>query len=133
MNELAKHNATRRREVETLRDALVNTHKGRLLPQFTNYPFPLLKARIANALSERWGKGRLEPQIDLINRDTFGGDLALKLPQLTNDGGPASFIKNHLPWIVEILEGEALDRKSTRLNSSHITISYAVFCLKKKK
>src|SRR5437773_5633771 len=27
----------------------------------------------------------------------------------------------------------ASDRKSTRLNSSHITISYAVFCLKKKK
>src|SRR5574343_167674 len=27
----------------------------------------------------------------------------------------------------------AQDRKSTRLNSSHITISYAVFCLKKKK
>src|SRR5437667_9097074 len=27
----------------------------------------------------------------------------------------------------------AEDRKSTRLNSSHITISYAVFCLKKKK
>src|SRR5258708_23225946 len=29
--------------------------------------------------------------------------------------------------------GEALDRKSTRLNSSHQIISYAVFCLKKKK
>src|SRR6266540_5664436 len=29
--------------------------------------------------------------------------------------------------------GELEDRKSTRLNSSHITISYAVFCLKKKK
>src|SRR5207248_11239897 len=29
--------------------------------------------------------------------------------------------------------GAALDRKSTRLNSSHRTISYAVFCLKKKK
>src|SRR5437773_8778608 len=28
---------------------------------------------------------------------------------------------------------ERVDRKSTRLNSSHITISYAVFCLKKKK
>src|SRR5699024_11438649 len=26
-----------------------------------------------------------------------------------------------------------LDRKSTRLNSSHVSISYAVFCLKKKK
>src|SRR2546426_5308322 len=35
----------------------------------------------------------------------------------------------------EILaEGKAiLDRKSTRLNSSHLVISYAVFCLKKKK
>src|SRR5437667_9529630 len=29
--------------------------------------------------------------------------------------------------------GGRIDRKSTRLNSSHITISYAVFCLKKKK
>src|SRR5437773_8774956 len=29
--------------------------------------------------------------------------------------------------------GWTIDRKSTRLNSSHITISYAVFCLKKKK
>src|SRR5690625_1517413 len=28
--------------------------------------------------------------------------------------------------------GPALDRKSTRLNSSHVAISYAVFCLKKK-
>src|SRR5260221_5226079 len=30
-------------------------------------------------------------------------------------------------------EIRALDRKSTRLNSSHTVISYAVFCLKKKK
>src|SRR3712207_7067757 len=29
--------------------------------------------------------------------------------------------------------GESRDRKSTRLNSSHANISYAVFCLKKKK
>src|SRR3712207_8483454 len=29
--------------------------------------------------------------------------------------------------------GEEADRKSTRLNSSHANISYAVFCLKKKK
>src|SRR3989442_5704337 len=29
--------------------------------------------------------------------------------------------------------GENADRKSTRLNSSHVRISYAVFCLKKKK
>src|SRR5258708_11487074 len=32
-----------------------------------------------------------------------------------------------------IVSGSTLDRKSTRLNSSHQIISYAVFCLKKKK
>src|SRR3712207_7521694 len=30
-------------------------------------------------------------------------------------------------------EGSSADRKSTRLNSSHANISYAAFCLKKKK
>src|SRR2546430_12621292 len=32
-----------------------------------------------------------------------------------------------------LVGGDAQDRKSTRLNSSHSQISYAVFCLKKKK
>src|SRR3712207_7173042 len=34
---------------------------------------------------------------------------------------------------VSLLAYQLLDRKSTRLNSSHANISYAVFCLKKKK
>src|SRR2546422_5973133 len=34
---------------------------------------------------------------------------------------------------VGLQEGDTQDRKSTRLNSSHGYISYAVFCLKKKK
>src|SRR4051812_49699533 len=41
------------------------------------------------------------------------------------------------PTEVRILDAEEIaapiDRKSTRLNSSHMSISYAVFCLKKKK
>src|SRR5690554_275671 len=42
------------------------------------------------------------------------------------------------PWIIEAEQGslmqneERIDRKSTRLNSSHVRNSYAVFCLKKK-
>src|SRR5204862_2034823 len=37
-------------------------------------------------------------------------------------------------WLLgEVLNGQLRDRKSTRLNSSHVEISYAVFCLKKKK
>src|SRR3712207_7762373 len=38
----------------------------------------------------------------------------------------------HLPHQLALV-GLAEDRKSTRLNSSHANISYAVFCLKKKK
>src|SRR3712207_7742295 len=34
--------------------------------------------------------------------------------------------------LLVFLAGSVLDRKSTRLNSSHANISYAVFCLKKK-
>src|SRR5436305_5882673 len=44
------------------------------------------------------------------------------------------------PWLADKLKPgtevrlvEPRDRKSTRLNSSHVRISYAVFCLKKKK
>src|SRR5690606_41362743 len=32
-----------------------------------------------------------------------------------------------------LIDSPGIDRKSTRLNSSHVKISYAVFCLKKKK
>src|SRR5690242_21109022 len=38
-------------------------------------------------------------------------------------------------WLIKVKlanASEAKDRKSTRLNSSHMSISYAVFCLKKK-
>src|SRR5688572_31056074 len=39
----------------------------------------------------------------------------------------------HQAYVHKMLTGRAEDRKSTRLNSSHSQISYAVFCLKKKK
>ena len=37
------------------------------------------------------------------------------------------------PLPLREIAARAGDRKSTRLNSSHVVISYAVFCLKKKK
>src|SRR5438270_6316734 len=40
---------------------------------------------------------------------------------------------DRLPFAALALNGRRSDRKSTRLNSSHSQISYAVFCLKKKK
>src|SRR3712207_6925849 len=41
-------------------------------------------------------------------------------------------LDGRLREVVELAERFAEDRKSTRLNSSHANISYAVFCLKKK-
>src|SRR2546429_7170458 len=40
---------------------------------------------------------------------------------------------HHFPGVLLFERSEERDRKSTRLNSSHGYISYAVFCLKKKK
>src|SRR5256885_8066943 len=45
-------------------------------------------------------------------------------------GGRGAWFEKVLPYR-SLERGE--DRKSTRLNSSHLVISYAVFCLKKKK
>src|SRR3712207_8096128 len=56
------------------------------------------------------------------------------------DTGIGTLISTMVPYSIFFLIGWILllivwfvDRKSTRLNSSHANISYAVFCLKKKK
>src|SRR2546422_4823282 len=59
-----------------------------------------------------------------------------QLLQMQPDGGPdRESVEQILKGGRHLLEliNEVLDRKSTRLNSSHGYISYAVFCLKKKK
>src|SRR5690606_40397041 len=51
------------------------------------------------------------------------------LGRMANEGEGMGF------WeiiLTRVLPGALADRKSTRLNSSHVKISYAVFCLKKK-
>src|SRR6266705_4220825 len=52
-----------------------------------------------------------------------------------HDALPISRPNNAIAWCTVrwMPATNAVDRKSTRLNSSHRTISYAVFCLKKKK
>src|SRR2546428_5885095 len=75
-------------------------------------------------------------------RSTMRADALLLLQQQWRDGEfvPASIVLAPLRMRKSPEEIEALrradqcrDRKSTRLNSSHDQISYAVFCLKKKK
>src|SRR5207248_6411896 len=47
-------------------------------------------------------------------------------------GRNAATLPSGTPVTVRLIKPATVDRKSTRLNSSHRTISYAVFCLKKK-
>src|SRR5260221_10893877 len=71
--------------------------------------------------------------IDLVHINYKGGGQAVQ--DLL--GGQIQMLLTGLPTVEGHLKGAKLragpDRKSTRLNSSHTVISYAVFCLKKKK
>src|SRR5690348_16667733 len=64
----------------------------------------------------------------------YGNNVVVKCP-LTPDGLKACKIltSENIPVNVTLCFSVNQDRKSTRLNSSHPSISYAVFCLKKKK
>src|SRR2546430_13561081 len=59
----------------------------------------------------------------------FGGVIATeRVENFLVEAGPDSCLTEK-PWAADLCRK---DRKSTRLNSSHSQISYAVFCLKKK-
>src|SRR3712207_8248253 len=78
---------------------------------------------------------------DLSGTDyTFGFDTAVNIATEAIDRLHTTAESHHRVLIVEVMGRHAGwialhsgDRKSTRLNSSHANISYAVFCLKKKK
>src|SRR2546430_11687808 len=75
---------------------------------------------------------RSVPTDDRQKRDEcFQRALKWMLTFQCRDGGWAAFDKDCTKGVLEKVP--FADRKSTRLNSSHSQISYAVFCLKKKK
>src|SRR3989454_4575105 len=63
------------------------------------------------------------------NRNAIAGDLAPHASTAGTQLRPAQRLLTEARRPI----GCEIDRKSTRLNSSHLVISYAVFCLKKKK
>src|SRR3712207_6856204 len=92
-------------------------------PRSTLFPYTTLFRSLGGAS----GQGGVPP----------GGALGLLL-RLRNGGGRREHLAHHhcyrhgYPVCLDA-DGDPRDRKSTRLNSSHANISYAVFCLKKKK
>src|SRR2546428_4416947 len=86
-------------------------------PRSTLFPY--------TTLFRSWIQG---PFQDIIAAASFDGGKTwqqVPVPLTTCAGG--QFLGAGDPWL------SRTDRKSTRLNSSHDQISYAVFCLKKKK
>src|SRR3712207_7799712 len=93
--------------------------RSTLFPYTTLFRSTMLKLTIPSRPTPRatlWPNGRSESE-QLVDTQT----LALL---------PKGLITH---WLERGFTDRAKDRKSTRLNSSHANISYAVFCLKKKK
>src|SRR5690606_41310306 len=95
-------------------------------PRHTLFPYtPLFRSQF---LPHHLGTCPAQPEIEplqrycnMLQRD---GESLVDGLRGQHDHPPLAICLSACPW--------PLDRKSTRLNSSHVKISYAVFCLKKK-
>src|SRR3712207_7366236 len=86
-------------------------------PRSTLFPYTTLFRSGASAVSVGFA-GYLNSLLDQV----FGFTLPESITAGPSDGGT-----------INLFAAAIVDRKSTRLNSSHANISYAVFCLKKKR
>src|SRR5690606_36298801 len=125
-------------EAEALNSALDKDHDGSILDNpsqvedrqqeggsILDHIFGGQKSQVENQLSQNTG----------ISMDKIGPVLAMIAPLIMGFIGKekqSSGVKSG-GGLGDLLGGILGDRKSTRLNSSHVKISYAVFCLKKKK
>src|SRR3712207_7343859 len=97
-------------------------------PRSTPFPYPPLSRSV-------WQHNRQLQLVDAegVALERVRPDAVPNLPLVIGPGA-----QHRVAALAALIEGapqlrEHLDRKSTRLNSSHANISYAVFCLKKKK
>src|SRR3989454_3983636 len=94
-----------------------------------------LRTALAEALANAIAYGNLHDTSRVVRVRVEADRLGVRI-HVRDDGAgfdPAGVPDPTLPQNLEREVGRGLDRKSTRLNSSHLVISYAVFCLKKKK
>src|SRR5699024_12003963 len=95
------------------------------LPLSLHDALPILLSLMPNMKTEGVNIGEVASKLDNIQiLSCEKPDIIAKLKKETAFISP----KNGYEELMRINE----DRKSTRLNSSHVSISYAVFCLKKK-
>src|SRR5690349_22214852 len=97
-------------------------------PRSTLFPYTtLFRSRLGGAAVNRVDRGRGLAQVDAEAR--------LQVREVECAGAGRQVLDGVVlrPGLVDLADDDVGgDRKSTRLNSSHVEISYAVFCLKKK-
>src|SRR3712207_8705412 len=103
-------------------------------PRSTLFPYTTLFRSCIKSVLEQTPPELASDIVDKGMVMTGGGSLIRNFPEMVEKYTSLKVIlaENPLESVVRG-SGLALDRKSTRLNSSHANISYAVFCLKKKK
>src|SRR5690606_41531113 len=67
-----------------------------------------------------------------LSSNILGENSVIKGARISLVGRNLFFLYKDAPFDPEVVTGTGKDRRSTRLNSSHVKTSYAVFCLKKK-
>src|SRR5436309_14288283 len=77
-------------------------------------------------------RSTLFPYTTLFRSAERGTAPAVITLSFTINGAPTTVEVTPADRLLDVLRERLGDRKSTRLNSSHVKISYAVFCLKKK-
>src|SRR5688572_32372164 len=92
-------------------------------PRSTLFPYTTLFRSISSPLDDV-----AKPNVLVTNEPRHANTICLAFMLIVSRRFLLFIFHNHhlFAWVVR-------DRKSTRLNSSHSQISYAVFCLKKKK
>src|SRR3712207_6937688 len=90
-------------------------------PRSTRFPYTTLFRSVSGVIEE------VGPGVT----DLSPGDEAYYTPEIFGPGSNQAYAEYNVA-AAKIVAKKPADRKSTRLNSSHANISYAVFCLKKK-
>src|SRR5690625_6153336 len=103
------------------------------LPVKVEYLNRFRSTKTRNEILQKLESGEIDIIIgthQLVNKNVKYKDLGLLIMDEEHKFGVG--VKDKLKTLRANIDTLTLDRKSTRLNSSHVAISYAVFCLKKK-
>jgi arginyl-tRNA synthetase len=119
---LSQVNAARRREVKGLRDT-IQRQRASDFPSAQGYPLALLSELVTAVVRERSNRPDLVPELEIIGRQKFDADVAVKLPALLKEAGARDYMTTHIPWLVEALRSQALSHAVATVSSKGIYVN----------